>query len=271
MFAGIRRREPGLGHPEARADLAVEQRFEPLLLLLGCAHALEHLHVAGVGRGAVEALGGERVLAELLGDVGVVEVRQPLSGLRVGQEEVPQPVRLRLRLHAVEQLELAGREAPPIGAALAEREVLGGDRLDLVGDERLDLVEKRAGGVGHREVEQLASEVVDVQRVGRHGPVPSKETGAQQRPHGPAEGSFSSSPAQTVPKRHQMSAEARAMWALPSGLFRHLPRGRALPEEVWWRRHRGILDPAVAARACGLHDRGHRRASASPTRASRRA
>jgi diguanylate cyclase (GGDEF)-like protein/PAS domain S-box-containing protein len=26
-----------------------------------------------------------------------------------------------------------------------------------------------------------------------------------------------------------------------SGLLRHLPRGRALPDDVWWRRHRGIL------------------------------
>jgi hypothetical protein len=38
-----------LGHGVGRADLAVQQRLQPLLLLLGRAHALEHLHVAGVG------------------------------------------------------------------------------------------------------------------------------------------------------------------------------------------------------------------------------
>ena len=43
-----------LGHGEARADLAVEQRLQPLLLVLLGAVAGEHLHVAGVGRRAVD-------------------------------------------------------------------------------------------------------------------------------------------------------------------------------------------------------------------------
>ena len=60
-------------------------------------------------------------LPELGGDVRVVEVAEALAGLGVGQEEVPQAVGLGLRLHAVEQLELAGREAPAVGPALAER------------------------------------------------------------------------------------------------------------------------------------------------------
>ena len=53
---GIRRGDVGLGHREAGANLAGEQRLEPLPLLLGRAVADQHFHVAGVGRGAVEHL-----------------------------------------------------------------------------------------------------------------------------------------------------------------------------------------------------------------------
>ena len=45
-----------LGHQEGRADLAPHQRRQPLLLLLARAVAVEHFHVAGVGRRAVEHL-----------------------------------------------------------------------------------------------------------------------------------------------------------------------------------------------------------------------
>ena len=167
--AGVGAGQARLGHAEAAADLAVEQRLEPLLLLLGRADPLEHLHVAGVGRRAVEALGGQRVLAELAGDVRVVEVAEALAGLGVGEEEVPEPVGLGLRLGAVEQLELAGRVAPAVLPPLAEAEELLGDRLHLVGDERLHLVEQRPGRLGHAEVVELAAEVVGVEGVGGHG------------------------------------------------------------------------------------------------------
>jgi hypothetical protein len=166
--AGVRRCQRGLGHAVAGADLAVEQRLQPLLLLLGRADALDHLHVAGVGRRAVEALRRQRTLAELLGDVRVVEVAEPLPGFGVGQEEVPQPVGLGLGLHPVEQLQLAGGEAPPVGAPLTEGEELGRDRLDLVGDESLDLVEEGPGALGHGEVVELAAEVIRVEGVRGH-------------------------------------------------------------------------------------------------------
>ena len=94
------------------------------------------------GAAAVEALRRQRVLAQLGGDVRVVEVGEALAGLGVRQEEVPQAVGLGLRLHAVEELELARSEAPAIGPVLAEGEELGGDRLHLVGDEGLDLVQQ---------------------------------------------------------------------------------------------------------------------------------
>ena len=77
-----------LGHGERRADLAVEQRLQPLLLLLLGAEQVQQLHVAGVGRRAVDRLRGELVApAGQLGERGVLELGQP--GLR-GQEEVPQ-------------------------------------------------------------------------------------------------------------------------------------------------------------------------------------
>ena len=52
----VGRGDVGLGHQEGRADLAVHQRLQPLVLLLARAVAVQHLHVAGVRRGAVEHL-----------------------------------------------------------------------------------------------------------------------------------------------------------------------------------------------------------------------
>jgi hypothetical protein len=46
----VGRSDPGLGHQERRADFAAHQGGEPLLLLLARAVAVEHFHVAGVGR-----------------------------------------------------------------------------------------------------------------------------------------------------------------------------------------------------------------------------
>ena len=88
---GIGRGHVGLRHAEAGTDLTGKKRLQPLLLLLLRADALQHLHVAGIGRGAVQGLGGQRGLAEFGCDVGVVQVLQPFAGLRVRQKEVPQP------------------------------------------------------------------------------------------------------------------------------------------------------------------------------------
>ena len=46
-----------LGHADAGPDLAASSGCEPRLLLLGRAELREHLHVAGVRRGAVHRLG----------------------------------------------------------------------------------------------------------------------------------------------------------------------------------------------------------------------
>jgi hypothetical protein len=132
---------------------------EPPLLLLGRAHPLEHLHVAGVRRRAVEALRSQRVLAQLGGNVGVVQVGQALTGLGVGQEEVPQSRLASLGLGAIEQLQLTVGELPAVAAPIAERKELLGDRVDLAGDELDDRFVQRQRCGRHRQVERLVGRI----------------------------------------------------------------------------------------------------------------
>ena len=82
-----------LGHGEARADLAGEQRFEPLLLLLGRAVAGQHLHVAGVGRRAVEHLGRPGDAPHHLAQRRVLEVGQAgaVARRRAGRGSTARP------------------------------------------------------------------------------------------------------------------------------------------------------------------------------------
>jgi hypothetical protein len=61
----------------------------------------------------------------------------------VGQEEIPQPCRLRLGLRAFKQLKLPRRPAPTVGAPFAEAEKLLGDRIDIFGDVALHRIEQR--------------------------------------------------------------------------------------------------------------------------------
>ena len=70
----IGRRQARLSHAEARADFAVQQRLQPALFLFRRADPLQHFHVAGVRCAAVQTLGSQRLLAELGGNVGVIQV-----------------------------------------------------------------------------------------------------------------------------------------------------------------------------------------------------
>ena len=148
-----------LGHGVGRADLAVQQRLQPLLLLLGRADLLQHFHVAGVGRRAVERLRRQRLLAQLGGDIGVVEVGEAAADLGVGQEEIPQAGRLGLVLGALQQLELAGRPAPVVLAALAQPEELLRDRRDVLLDVLHHRVEQGLRLLRHGEVVELGVEI----------------------------------------------------------------------------------------------------------------
>ena len=117
------RGDVGLGHRERRADLAVEQRAQPALLLLRRAELVQHLHVAGVGRRAVARLGGDVRAAHDLGERRVVDVGQARRRARIGQEQVPQPALARLVLEL-----LHDRRRMECGSP-ASRELLLVDRL----------------------------------------------------------------------------------------------------------------------------------------------
>ena len=156
---GVRGSEVRLRHGVGGADLAVQERLQPLLLLRIGAVALQHLHVAGIRRTAVEALGSDGVLAELGGDVGVVQVLQPLAGIRIRQEEVPQAVGLGLALEAAQNVLLARRQAPAIAMLEGRLEVGRRLRLHFLGDELLHRRVQRFHLLAHHEVVEIGLHV----------------------------------------------------------------------------------------------------------------
>jgi hypothetical protein len=120
---GIRARDVGLGHREARADLPLEQRVQPPFALLGRREQVQELHVAGIGRRAVEDLGRPEHAAHDLGERRVLEIaeaRARLVVLQAGQEKIPQTFGPRLRLQRFEHRRRPGARrhlAPPVGEA----------------------------------------------------------------------------------------------------------------------------------------------------------
>ena len=104
----VRRGDRRLGHGEPRADLAVEQRPQPLRLLRLRAEALEDLHVAGVGGRAVEDFGRPLHAAHDLAQRRVLQVAESGAFVRFGQEQVPQPGRARFRFELLDH-----RVGPP--------------------------------------------------------------------------------------------------------------------------------------------------------------
>ena len=90
---GVGRRHVRLGHGETGADFTVQQRLQPLFFLLRRPEHVQHFHVAGVGRVAVEHLGRPLDPAHQFGERGVFQVGQPgarLVVLQARQEHVPQ-------------------------------------------------------------------------------------------------------------------------------------------------------------------------------------
>ena len=144
----VRARDVRLGHREGRPDSPVQQRGQPALLLLGGAEQVQHFHVAGVGRGAVDRLGSEFHAAPgQLGQRRVVQHRErmPLPG----QEEVPQPALARLRLELVQDRWI-GVAAARLGAQPRLVHRLGG--VDRVVHERLQTAQVILGGAAEGEV-----------------------------------------------------------------------------------------------------------------------
>ena len=129
---GVGRGDGGLGHGEAGADLARQQRLQPLLLLRLVAVELQRLHVAGVRGRAVERLRRHRRAAHDLAQRRVFEVAETRAARRMRQEEVPQALQpglllellhQRRRLPAVAGLDLAG-VLRLIGIDVAVHEIL---------------------------------------------------------------------------------------------------------------------------------------------------
>lgn len=114
----IRRRNFGLSHEESRANLAIHQRLEPLLLLCVVAVLGENLHITGIGGGAVAGLGSTARAAEPLGHDAVLKVgpARRLLVVAFGQEHVPQAELLGLFLEFFDDR----RVALPAGVAFAD-------------------------------------------------------------------------------------------------------------------------------------------------------
>ena len=81
-----------LRHEESRTDLAVHERLEPLILLGVVAILGEHLHVTGIGGGAVAGFRGGAGATEPLSHETVLEVGPSGRFLVValGEEHVPE-------------------------------------------------------------------------------------------------------------------------------------------------------------------------------------
>ena len=140
-----------LGHREGAADLAGQQRLEPLLLVLGRAVAHQHLHVAGVRRRAVEDLARPGHHAHQLGQRGVLLVEQAGAEFAFGQEQVPQLGGARLGLELLDQRQrrpaLAGGR---VGLDLLRVAALV--RVDVLGHEGADAFAQFLGAGGVAEV-----------------------------------------------------------------------------------------------------------------------
>src|SRR5205814_2339356 len=94
-----------LGHGEGRTHLAFNDGPQPALLLPLAADQREQVHVAVVGRRAVEAHGAEDRVVRLLVHRGPGNDRQPHAAPLLRRLRRPQARRFRLRAHGFEQIE----------------------------------------------------------------------------------------------------------------------------------------------------------------------
>src|SRR3972149_4553045 len=125
------RRRVGAGHlrfrhREAGAELAVDQRLQPALLLLQRAELPENLRVAGVRRLRPEGAGREEAATQNLVDVDVGHEADPHPARLRGQVRRPHPHRLRPRLQVLHQR---------LALAAFEQQLLV--RIDVLVHERL--------------------------------------------------------------------------------------------------------------------------------------
>ena len=153
-----------LGHGETGADFARQQRLQPFLLVGFRAVALQHLHIAGVGRVTIEDLGRQMRAAHDFAERGVFEIGEAGAAVAVGQEEVPETLRLGERLQLLDDgINLPGPEFFHFAI------VAGFVRVDVVVHEAFELAldfEDALGGRiehGHSlsfDCYQLSNEIV---------------------------------------------------------------------------------------------------------------
>ena len=92
----------GFGHRKCRADLAVEQRREPALLLLLGGIAGQHFHVAGVRRRAIEDFGRDMRAPHDFAQRRVFHIGEAGAVFGMRQKQVPQICRLGLFLQVLD-------------------------------------------------------------------------------------------------------------------------------------------------------------------------
>lgn len=106
-----------LSHRVCGADLTAQQGLKPLLLLLGGAELLNHLHVAGVGGRAVHSQVGDGESAHDLANGAVLHHGEATD---LGQEEVGQPTLFSLAAQLVQDSRLLRDEPTPVGTVFLE-------------------------------------------------------------------------------------------------------------------------------------------------------
>ena len=133
----------GLGHREAAAHVAAEERVEEAVALRGRGVLQQDLHVARVRRLRVADDVAERARPERLADAPELRQRQPEPARRLRQLRVPQPGLLRLGARGLH--------------ARFERVVVVGEqvrfeRAHLVANEGADAREQVGQVVRHRQI-----------------------------------------------------------------------------------------------------------------------
>ncbi len=129
----------GLRHPEARADVAAEERLQEELALAAIGVGEQELHVARVGRLGVDGEVAERAPPERLAHAAEPVEREPEAAVVGGEVRVPQAEPAGPRAGLVHRREERGEVA-------RQQEPLERDQLRL--DERADPAEDGVE-VGH--------------------------------------------------------------------------------------------------------------------------
>src|SRR5208282_109277 len=119
---GIRRSHAGLRHAERGTNLAGQQRREPAILLRRRTILHQHFHIAGIGRVAVENLGGDRGATGDFRQGRILYIGEADAVLPVGKKQVPQAGCTRLRLQSLHNRRLL--PAAPVGKVLQLRAIL---------------------------------------------------------------------------------------------------------------------------------------------------